>query len=844
MAFVFENPPILSGRDRDDIAAMRDYLIRMVKSLNETEGAVTSTQNAVSINTRKDGQQVIRTGGGSSQDVEAVKKNARELRELITKSAKHLQKQIDEIEKSRFYIKYADEFSGDYPAAMYNVPTANTAYMGVCTSTEDTAPANPSAYTWSRIKGGGLNTATVTLYMRASEQPEKPVIDYVYTFSTGTLEPDGAKVAGNVLAGANAERDGRRVILHNAEVSGSRIILNEWTREMPDTDGRPCWAITATAISTEDSDTITAREWSEAVKIVEDGEPGSDGQDGSPGRDGEPGKDGAPGKDGSDGAPGRDGAPGEDGRGISQTAISYGTSDSAATEPQSWGSSVPGSLTKGTWLWVKTVISYTDGTEDETFTKSYIGTDGEDGKGIAVQSATKTGGTTTVVIADTDGNTTTLTINDGEDGENGTPGAPGSNGLSGYVHTAWANSADGATDFSTTESAGKQYLGVYTDNTAADSTNYEDYSWSLIKGTDGTNGTNGYNTAIVYLYTRADSAPSITWDTAIKYTFSRGTLATVPDGWSQTIPAADGTKKLYVTAASARSRSTSVNIAATAWATPVLLAENGQQGIPGTPGADGRTSYLHIKYSDDGETFTVNPETGIADGETVGAWIGTYTDYTEADSTTFSDYTWHRFADDTELQAMIEAGDIASQEYCDRKVESLHSVYVAASEYGTFKEEINTTIETTARNTVESYDYGARIDSLDQRTELMQKYLTAIDGEIRRGIVEDPASGEYVTGIAISQNLKFSGECGKDDPNNPDDGYIYYYIDEHQTFGLYTSTGWQFWIDGYRRGWFNSLDNMLHVANIVVENVLQIGDSWQLRTSTDGTEFEILYVGA
>lgn len=641
MAFVFENPPILSGRDRDDIAAMRDYLIRMVKSLNETEGAVTSTQSAVSINTRKDGQQVIRTGGGSSQDVEAVKKNARELRELIIKSAKGLQKQIDEIEKSRFYIKYADDFSGDYPPAMYNVPTANTSYMGVCTSTEDTAPANPSAYTWSRIKGGGLNTATITLYMRASEQPEPPVIDYVYTFSTGELVPDGAKVEGNVLAGANAERDGRRVILHNAEVSGSRIILNEWTREMPDTDGRPCWAITATAISTEDSDTITAREWSEAVKIVEDGEPGSDGQDGSPGRDGEPGRD----------------------------------------------------------------------------------------------------------------------------------------------------------------------------------------------------GVDGYNTAIIYLYKRSASAPSIDWSEALTYSFADKELTSVPDGWSDTPTA--GTAPLYVTAATARSRTDTDIISANEWASPpVLFVENGKNGTPGLPGTDGKTTYLHIKYSDDGETFTGN------DGEDVGAWIGTYTDYTEADSMTFSAYTWHRFADDTELQAMIEAGDMASQEYCDRKVESLHSVYVAASEYGTFKEEINTTIETTARNTVESYDYGARIDSLDQRTELMQKYLTAIDGEIRRGIVEDPTSGEYVTGIAISQNLKFSGECGKDDPNNPDDGYIYYYIDEHQTFGLYTSTGWQFWIDGYRRGWFNSLDNMLHVANIVVENVLQIGDSWQLRTSTDGTEFEILYVGA
>lgn len=64
-----------------------------------------------------------------------------------------------------------------------------------------------------------------------------------------------------------------------------------------------------------------------------------------------------------------------------------------------------------------------------------------------------------------------------------------------------------------------------------------------------------------------------------------------------------------------------------------LQGEKGDQGIPGT-GVDGKTSYLHIKYSDDGTTFTGN------DGEDPGNYIGQYTDFTQADSTTFSDYTW------------------------------------------------------------------------------------------------------------------------------------------------------------------------------------------------------------
>lgn len=182
------------------------------------------------------------------------------------------------------------------------------------------------------------------------------------------------------------------------------------------------------------------------------------------------GQDGATGPQGPQGIQGERGA---DGTSVTVTSIQYGTSASASTQPSSWSTTVPTSITKGRWLWVKT--NYSNNTS--AITKSYIGTDGDDGTSVFVQSATKSGDTTTVVIKDSDGNTTTLTIKDGEDGENGT------NGLTGYVHTAWANSADGTTDFSTTVSAGKTYLGVYTDNTAADSTTPSAYSWSLIKGT-------------------------------------------------------------------------------------------------------------------------------------------------------------------------------------------------------------------------------------------------------------------------------------------------------------------------------------------------------------------------
>lgn len=67
-----------------------------------------------------------------------------------------------------------------------------------------------------------------------------------------------------------------------------------------------------------------------------------------------------------------------------------------------------------------------------------------------------------------------------------------------------------------------------------------------------------------------------------------------------------------------------------------LQGETGEQGIPGIDGENGQTSYLHIKYSDDGKTFTAN------NGETPGVYMGVYVDFVQADSNVFADYTWSK----------------------------------------------------------------------------------------------------------------------------------------------------------------------------------------------------------
>lgn len=198
-----------------------------------------------------------------------------------------------------------------------------------------------------------------------------------------------------------------------------------------------------------------------------------------------------------------------------------------------------------------------------------------------------------------------------------------------------------------------------------------------------------------------------------------------------------------------------------------------------------------------------------------------------------------------ELQQLILSTANNVIQYTDTKIEELNGLYVAESEFGTYKETVRSTIIQTAKSTVESYDFQSQINTANDSIDLLQSYYNTINGEIRRGLITVTEDGKAVTyvGIAISQSLRFTGEVDPTDTRLPEDGYTYYEIASGQTFGLYTSTGWQFWINGVKKGWFDSKDGLLHVANMDIEGVLTMNGLWAMRCNTDGNEFELYYVG-
>ena len=83
------------------------------------------------------------------------------------------------------------------------------------------------------------------------------------------------------------------------------------------------------------------------------------------------------------------------------------------------------------------------------------------------------------------------TLIKGANGAQGLEGPKGADGRTPYFHTAWANSSNGQLGFSTTESAGKLYLGTVTTFEPDDPTDYTKYSWTLIKGEKGDKGDTG-----------------------------------------------------------------------------------------------------------------------------------------------------------------------------------------------------------------------------------------------------------------------------------------------------------------------------------------------------------------
>lgn len=225
----------------------------------------------------------------------------------------------------------------------------------------------------------------------------------------------------------------------------------------------------------------------------------------------------------------------------------------------------------------------------------------------------------------------------GADGTQGIQGKPGADGKTPYLHIAYATSSDGKTGFSITESTGKTYIGVHTDYTKADSTDPSKYKWTKIQGPQGTQGLQGIQGP-----KGADGKDGKTTYFHIKYS-----AVSNPTSASQMTE----TPSKYIGTYVDFTQTDSDDPKKYSWQQlEGSQGPQGKQGISGINGADGKTSYLHIKYSNDGgKTFTGNS------GEDIGSYIGTCVDYAKDDPTSVGAYKWAKIKGETGAKG--EKGD-------------------------------------------------------------------------------------------------------------------------------------------------------------------------------------------
>ena len=300
-------------------------------------------------------------------------------------------------------------------------------------------------------------------------------------------------------------------------------------------------------------------------------------------------KGGIPGETGAKGDKGETGA---SGRSITGSETTYQASNSGTVAPTGTWSKTPPNVAENQYLWTRTIYTYSDNTTSTTYSIGKMGAKGEQGAKGEIGATGPQGGK----------GATGATGPQGPQGEQGIQGPQGEKGNTGATGPQGPQGEKGEKG-----DQGPQGLqGIQGP-----------------KGEQGIQGPQGASGATTYFH--------------IKY--SSVEKPTTASQMTETPSAYIGT---YVDFTEADSNDPSKYT----WARfQGLQGEKGTQGIPGTNGTNGKTTYLHIKYSNDGgKTFTSNS------GETVGDYIGTCTDYNLNDPTTVASYTWAKIKGEQGIQ--------------------------------------------------------------------------------------------------------------------------------------------------------------------------------------------------
>ena len=301
-------------------------------------------------------------------------------------------------------------------------------------SNSDSAqPAQWSSQVPALVKGQYLWTKTTWTY---SDNTSETGYQKTYIARDGNTGRDG--VAGKDGVGIRAT-----TVVYASSTSGTVPPSSGWASQIPSVPaGQYLWTRTTWSYTDNTSETgFSVAKMGETGQKGDRGEPGPKGDRGEKGEKGDRGERGLQGLQGLQGPKGDQGIPGTkgaDGR-TSYTHIAYADTISGG--------------------------GFSQTNADKSYIGVYVDFNSTDSVNPADYRWTRWRGS--------DG------LN-GKDGPQGIPGKPGADGRTPYFHRAWANSADGRSGFSTSDSTNKRYLGTLTDFTEADSQDPTRYKWTAL----------------------------------------------------------------------------------------------------------------------------------------------------------------------------------------------------------------------------------------------------------------------------------------------------------------------------------------------------------------------------
>lgn len=175
-----------------------------------------------------------------------------------------------------------------------------------------------------------------------------------------------------------------------------------------------------------------------------------------------------------------------------------------------------------------------------------------------------------------------------------------------------------------------------------------------------------------------------------------------------------------------------------------------------------------------------------------------------------------------ELRALIgNTAEIVKVEIEKLRTELEQQYIGMSSDWGTFQENISSTIEATAESVVQSYNYDSELQALHEEAAGFSAYKISTEGYIRRGFVDYDENNVPIVGIAIGQGLKSTAVTIN--------GTEYQQIDNTASCAFYTATKVSFRINGQEVAYVSN--RKLYIGDVEITGSVVLGSKWQISTN-------------